>query len=112
MSGAVPPLPQYAFMAWCSVKKAQGQLYLYLYIYLYHIIIKLDHSLDHFKLSFHPVQESLKRASEWSSPCWVQFWNLFWKSGVFHSVDVLKSILQINVIDLNWMYISSLVLIP
>jgi len=27
MSGAVPPLPQYAFMAWCSVK-AQGQLYL------------------------------------------------------------------------------------
>jgi hypothetical protein len=29
MSGAIPPLPQYAFMAWCSVK-AQGQLYLYL----------------------------------------------------------------------------------
>jgi hypothetical protein len=29
MSGAVPPLPQYAFMAWCSVK-AQGQLYLLL----------------------------------------------------------------------------------
>jgi hypothetical protein len=28
MSGAVPPLPQYAFMSWCSVK-AQGQLYLY-----------------------------------------------------------------------------------
>jgi hypothetical protein len=28
MSGAIPPLPQYAFMAWCSVKrKAQGQLY-------------------------------------------------------------------------------------
>jgi hypothetical protein len=26
MSGATPPLPQYAFMAWCSVK-AQGQLY-------------------------------------------------------------------------------------
>jgi hypothetical protein len=25
--GAIPPLPQYAFMAWCSVK-AQGQLYL------------------------------------------------------------------------------------
>jgi hypothetical protein len=24
MSGAIPPLPQYAFMAWCSVKKAQG----------------------------------------------------------------------------------------
>jgi hypothetical protein len=29
MSGAIPPLPQYAFMAWNSVK-AQGQLYLYL----------------------------------------------------------------------------------
>jgi hypothetical protein len=29
MSGAVPLLPQYAFMAWCLVK-AQGQLYLYL----------------------------------------------------------------------------------
>jgi hypothetical protein len=26
-SGAIHPLPQYAFMAWCSVK-AQGQLYL------------------------------------------------------------------------------------
>jgi len=25
MLGAIPPLPQYAFMAWCSVK-AQGQL--------------------------------------------------------------------------------------
>jgi hypothetical protein len=30
MSGAIPSLPQYALMAWCSVK-AQGQLYLYLY---------------------------------------------------------------------------------
>jgi hypothetical protein len=29
MGEAVPALPQYAFMAWCSVK-AQGQLYLYL----------------------------------------------------------------------------------
>jgi len=29
MSGAIPLLPQYAFMAWCSVK-AQGQLYLYI----------------------------------------------------------------------------------
>jgi hypothetical protein len=29
MHGAIPLLPQYAFMAWCSVK-AQGQLYLYL----------------------------------------------------------------------------------
>jgi hypothetical protein len=30
MSGAIPPLLQYSFMAWCLVK-AQGQLYLYLY---------------------------------------------------------------------------------
>jgi hypothetical protein len=29
MSGAIPPLPQYVFTVWCSVK-AQGQLYLYL----------------------------------------------------------------------------------
>jgi hypothetical protein len=28
MCGAIPPLPQYAFMARCSVK-AQGELYLY-----------------------------------------------------------------------------------
>jgi hypothetical protein len=28
MSGAIPPLPHYALMAWCSVK-AQGQLYRY-----------------------------------------------------------------------------------
>jgi hypothetical protein len=35
MRGAIPPLPQYSFMAWCSVKKkAQGQLYLYLYLYV------------------------------------------------------------------------------
>jgi hypothetical protein len=32
MSGAISPLPQYAFMAWCSVK-AQGQLYLLPYLY-------------------------------------------------------------------------------
>jgi len=34
MGGAITPLSQYAFMAWCSVK-AQGELYLYLYLYLY-----------------------------------------------------------------------------
>jgi hypothetical protein len=34
MSGAISPLPQYAFMAWYLVK-AQGQLCLYLYLYLY-----------------------------------------------------------------------------
>jgi hypothetical protein len=31
MSGAIPPLPHYVFMAWCSAK-AQGQLYLYLQV--------------------------------------------------------------------------------
>jgi hypothetical protein len=30
MNGAIPPLPEYAFMTWWSVK-AQGQLYLLLY---------------------------------------------------------------------------------
>jgi hypothetical protein len=25
MRGAIPPLPQYAFMAWCSVKKGTGR---------------------------------------------------------------------------------------
>jgi hypothetical protein len=29
MCGAIPPIPKYAFMSWCSIK-AQGQLYLYL----------------------------------------------------------------------------------
>jgi hypothetical protein len=24
MSGAIPPIPQYEFMAWCSVKKSTG----------------------------------------------------------------------------------------
>jgi len=24
MSGAIPPLPRYAFIAWCSVKKSKG----------------------------------------------------------------------------------------
>jgi len=34
MLGAIPPLPQYAFMAWRSVK-AQGKLYLYIKDILY-----------------------------------------------------------------------------
>jgi hypothetical protein len=37
MNGAVPPLPHYAFMAWCSVK-AQGQLYLYVEFTFFYII--------------------------------------------------------------------------
>jgi hypothetical protein len=35
MSGAIPLLPQYAFMVLCSVKKAQGKLHLYLYLYIF-----------------------------------------------------------------------------
>jgi hypothetical protein len=30
MRGAIPPLPQYAFMAWCSVK-AQGKLHIFFF---------------------------------------------------------------------------------
>jgi len=30
MHGAISPVPQHAFMAWCSVKK-EAQVYLYLY---------------------------------------------------------------------------------
>jgi hypothetical protein len=40
MRGAIPPLSQYAFIAWCSVKIAQGQLYIlsspYYYDYYYY----------------------------------------------------------------------------
>jgi hypothetical protein len=32
MRGDNPPLPQYAYVVWCSVK-AQGHLYLYLYLH-------------------------------------------------------------------------------
>jgi hypothetical protein len=44
MSGAIPPLPQYAFMAWCLVK-AQGQLELYLYLILYIYLATVQHNL-------------------------------------------------------------------
>jgi len=41
MSGSIPLLPQYASMAWCSVK-AQGQLYLYFTFHdLYHVVTAL-----------------------------------------------------------------------
>jgi hypothetical protein len=42
MSGAIPPLPQYSFMAWCSVK-AQGQLYFTLpYLYCFENSVRLQ----------------------------------------------------------------------
>jgi hypothetical protein len=47
MSGAIPPLPQYAFMAWCSVE-AQGQLYLYLYLlYMNYLLIKMNDGVSY-----------------------------------------------------------------
>jgi hypothetical protein len=38
MSGAIPPLPQYAFMAWCLVKKRRstGTTLPYYYYYYHH----------------------------------------------------------------------------
>jgi hypothetical protein len=39
MIGAIPPLPQYTFMAWCLVK-AQWQLYLYLDILQIHLYLQ------------------------------------------------------------------------
>jgi hypothetical protein len=39
MNGAVPPLPQYTFMAWCSLK-TQGLIYLNISFYsLLHNIV-------------------------------------------------------------------------
>jgi hypothetical protein len=32
MSGAIPPFPQYAFMAWCSVERSTGATLLLLYL--------------------------------------------------------------------------------
>jgi hypothetical protein len=42
MSGAIPPLPQYASMAWCSVKE-QGQLYLLLLPFVGQDVAKVRH---------------------------------------------------------------------
>jgi len=48
MCGAIPPLPQYAFKAWCSVK-AQGQLYLLpLPLPHGHIPIHVNESMAHY----------------------------------------------------------------
>jgi hypothetical protein len=41
MSGAIPPLPQYAFMAWCSVK-AQGQ-----FNFVVVVVVVITHSFIH-----------------------------------------------------------------
>jgi len=33
MSGAIPPLPQYAFNAWCSIKKHRDNFTFYKFLY-------------------------------------------------------------------------------
>jgi hypothetical protein len=43
MRGAIPLIPQYAFMAWSSVKKVQGQIYLY---FTFNIILVKSHNLN------------------------------------------------------------------
>jgi hypothetical protein len=45
MSGTIPSLPQYAFMAWCLVK-AQGQLYLLHLQALPQMVVLPAHALD------------------------------------------------------------------
>jgi hypothetical protein len=56
MRGAMPPLPQYVIMAWCSVK-AQGQIYLYFLLvgkhnYIDHVsIYKSRHSITVYVLT-------------------------------------------------------------
>jgi hypothetical protein len=48
MSGAIPPLPQYVFMALCSVK-AQGELYLFMngeFVSVYYPSISLYGLMD------------------------------------------------------------------
>jgi hypothetical protein len=42
MRGTILPFPQYAFMAWCSVRKTQTQIYFYLYLFTSTIISTRD----------------------------------------------------------------------
>jgi hypothetical protein len=49
MRGAIPPLPQYASMAWCSVK-AQGQLYFTLQL---HSVYKMKEMGKYSKTCMH-----------------------------------------------------------
>jgi hypothetical protein len=61
MSVATPPLPEYAFMAWCLVK-AQGQLYLYLYGSYGNRAEKCE--LDSSGSGYGPVVDSCKHGNE------------------------------------------------
>jgi hypothetical protein len=46
MSGAIPPLPHYAFMVWCSVK-AQGKLIFTLVVVVVVVVIVIaPHKLN------------------------------------------------------------------
>jgi hypothetical protein len=60
MRGAILPLLQYSFMAWCSVKKAQGQMYLYLYQ-----AVKTYWGMDK---HLHGFLKSALDGGEWSAP--------------------------------------------
>jgi len=48
MRGAIPPLPQYSFMAWCTVKKAQGQFYLFIFspAHIIHTVLNVRLSVN------------------------------------------------------------------
>jgi hypothetical protein len=60
MSGDIPPLPQYAFMALCSLK-AQVQLYLYLTTRIYNQLIDYQvkiNRLEPKQQMFRSIQDS------------------------------------------------------
>jgi hypothetical protein len=65
MRGAMPPFPQYVFMAWCSVK-AEGQLNLLLPLLLLLLLLLL---LIIIIIIIMPTKRELKsmKASHWSN---------------------------------------------
>jgi hypothetical protein len=46
MSGAMPPLPQYVFMAWCLVRRSRGTSLLLLFTYYSFVIEITAHERD------------------------------------------------------------------
>jgi hypothetical protein len=82
MSGVIPPLPQYASMVWCSVKKAQGQLYLYLKAW--RLILRFTHftiysrnsfsrSVNSFPVTSHRWESNLKLQNRGGNQCSTTF---------------------------------------
>jgi hypothetical protein len=68
MSGTIHPFPEYAFMAWCSVK-AQGKLYLYLSPYD-HIRVKPQKDQEYeYNLDKMPGAELLSSVDRSQLPC-------------------------------------------